>query len=299
MTAEQLHAGWYFLALTRELDGEISPLTLGERALMAVREDDERIQVFDARCPHRGAHLGYGGTRAGVCVVCPFHGKRIALGGSARLSVREHRVLRAGEALFIRLADSPPDDRGFEQAMRDLAERRPLVGAVTRRVSVPTDIVVENAFDVDHFTAVHGVPQITGMEIKPGICGELVIEGEFRTKPPGWTRSTELRSGSRFFARAFSPSVVVTEIGAADASHTVVTGGTPTGAGAIARVAVAVPDDQPGALEPLIVGARRAIEQDVVVWDHLDLSMTPKLDARDRQVLAFRQFCAGFTPVAG
>jgi 3-ketosteroid 9alpha-monooxygenase subunit A len=292
---ERLHGGWYLVALIEELTGEITPLAIGDRALMAIRGDDNHVRVFDARCPHRGADLGYGGKVAGGCVICPFHGKRISLGaGTARLSVGEHRTLQVGEALFVRLGDASHDDRGFERAIRDIAERQTLVGAIVQPVAVPTDIVVENAFDVDHFASVHLVPRVTGMNVSSGPDGELAIEGEFLTKPPQWERSGEATFRSRFYARAFSPSLVITEIGSAGAAHTVITGGTPSPRGSVARVAVAAADGPGPALDALVSGSRVAIEQDVAVWDRLDLSFVPRFDSRDRQVLLFRQFCAGF-----
>jgi 3-ketosteroid 9alpha-monooxygenase subunit A len=297
---ERLHAGWYFLALAEELTGEITPLTVGRRALIAVREDDGRVRAFDARCPHRGAHLGYGGVRAGDCIVCPFHGKRIALGSpKARRSVHEYPTLLVGEALFLRLAPTAVDDHGFEQVMREIGERQRLVGAVCQRVRVPTDVLVEDAFDVDHFARVHLVPRITGMEIKFGPAGELRIEGEFHTNAPKWESAAGGEFASRFFARAFSPSVVVTEIGPADTASTVVTGGTPTAEGAIARVAVGMAGARGEALDALVHGARYAIRQDLAVWDNLDLSAPAKFDSRDRQVLAFRRFCAMFAALDG
>ena len=258
---ERLHSGWYFLALAQELSGEITPLTVGRRALIAVREDERRVRVFDARCPHRGAHLGYGGRRCGDRIVCPFHGKRIALGSAkARLSVREYPTVLAGDALFFRLGAGGTDDHGFARVIREVAQRQRLVGAVVRRVTVPTDVLVENAFDVAHF----------GKEITLGPFGELTVEGELLA--------------NRFLARAFSPSVVVTEIGPADRASTVVTGGTPTYDGAVARVAVGTAGAGPDALDALVHGAVPGARY----------ALKP-----GRQVVAFRRFCAMFPPLDG
>lgn len=32
------------------------------------------LRVFDAFCPHQGAHLGHGGSLDDDCLRCPFHG---------------------------------------------------------------------------------------------------------------------------------------------------------------------------------------------------------------------------------
>jgi 3-ketosteroid 9alpha-monooxygenase subunit A len=294
------HAGWYLLAFDDEIGDRLTPCAVGRKALVAVRDGD-RVRVFDATCPHRGAHLGYGGKLDADAIVCPFHGKRISLGdGSRRWSVREHRVLRAGSAIFVRFSGSPDEDRGFERAMTAIAAARQVVGALTVPIAVPVDLVVENAFDIDHFSAVHMVPRVIDMELRPDAAGALVIEGAFETGALPWEKAVGRTSRSRFLARAFSPSVVVSELGPPEMSHVVVTGAIPTAGGCVARVAIGVCPREPGGpapagiLDPLIAGARHAFDQDIAVWEHLDLDAPQRLDVRDEPVRAFRRFCAGF-----
>jgi 3-ketosteroid 9alpha-monooxygenase subunit A len=303
-----LHGGWYLLALAEELTGEITPVELGDRVLMVIREG-ERLRVFDARCPHRGAHLGYGGRlapgRTGTSVVCPFHGKRIGLGdGTARLCVSEHQSIMAGDALFVRLGADPAEDRGFEQAIKEISAEKRLVGALLRPVRIPPAFVIENAFDVTHFTALHGVDRVTGFGLREDSGGAIAVEGDFWTKvPPTGTSSTAaLADGglrSRFHARAFSPSLVLTELGPPEISHTVITSASPVGDDrCVIRVALGI---RPAAVpaQPLLVASvHRAIDQDVVVWDHLDPAAPARYDRGDLPALAFRQFCAGFAPLA-
>ncbi|MFH8385381.1 Rieske 2Fe-2S domain-containing protein [Kitasatospora sp. NPDC018058] len=305
-----VHDGWYLLAFRSELSDGITPLAIGPRRLIAVREG-ERIRVLDASCPHRGAHLGYGGRREGDCVVCPFHGKRIALGDpSKHWSVAEHRVLEWGDALFVRLSDDPAGDRGFEQAFKGWRDDYPLVAAVSLPVAVAGEYVVENAFDPDHFKAVHGVPGTRGMATRTGEHGELVIEGEFLMQTSPWQEARKLeeirweavRTGRvrwdfkpRFHAQAFSPNVVVTEFGPEAERQVIVTGSVPTAdGGCVARVAIGVRENQRAALPVLLGGSEKALAEDKVVWEHLDHDMTPRYDARDEPVLAFRAFCEDF-----
>ncbi len=313
MTMEQttVHHGWYLLAFRSELTDDITPLAVGGHRLIAVRQGED-VRVLDATCPHRGAHLGFGGRREGDCVVCPFHGKRIALGDPTKhWSVAEHTVLAWGDALFVRLSDDPDGDRGFERAVKGWADTYPLVGAVGLQVDVDPAYVVENAFDPDHFKAVHGVPGTRGMAARPGDSGELVIEGEFLMQTSPWqdarrleeirwqairTRTVRWDYRPRFHARAFSPSVVVTEFGPPEELHVIVTGSVPApGGGCTARVAIGVRTDQQAALPALVGGSRKALEEDKVVWENLDPHAVPRYDARDEPVLAFRAFCADFT----
>jgi hypothetical protein len=293
----ELHGGWFLLALDEELGPGITPLRLGGVNLIAVRDGD-RLRVFEATCPHRGAHLGYGGKLDGECVICPFHGKRIALGDPARRwSVGELRTLRAGAALFARLSGDPGDDRGFEQAIKQAAEDLTFVAAVNQWVPVPAEYVVENAFDAEHFSTVHLVPSVRGMRVRMGEHDELVIEGEFRTKAPPWEKERRLDFASRFVARAYSPHLVVTELGTGDAPYTIITGAVPDGTGCVGRVAIGVRPDRTESLPALVHGAKYAFDQDRVVWDHLDVHATQRLDAADTPVLAFRRFCASFAGV--
>lgn len=301
--------GWYLLRFLDELEVGVNPVDLGGRALMAIRDGDD-VRVFDATCPHRGAHLGFGGALDRDCVVCPFHGKRIRLGGTSRLSVGQHYVVQAGTAVFVRIGDEPQHDRGFEAAIKQAAAQATIVGATTRTTAVPALYVVENAFDIDHFFAVHKVPRASGMDVEYGPAGELHIDGEFRTAASPWVSTVEreqvrqqgIRSGgitydvaSSFSAVAYSPHVVITWFGDGARASAIITGGVPlVGGGCEVRVAIGAPDAQ--VLPMLIAGARKAIGEDIVVWDHLDVTAPQRFDSRDSAVLAFRQFCTGFTP---
>ena len=313
----RLHGGWYLLALAEELTGEVTPVALGDRTLMVIR-DGERLRVFDARCPHRGAHLGYGGRlapgRAGTAMICPFHGKRIGLGaGTARLCVTEHQSIAAGDALFVRLGADPAEDRGFEQAIKEVCAEKQIVGALVRPMRVPPAYVIENAFDVSHFTALHGVDRVTGFGLREDGSGAIAVEGDFWTAvpPTAAPRTAALADGglrSRFYARAVSPSLVLTELGPPEISHTVITSASPTGAcdsagtgavsgGCVIRVALGVRPAAVPAMPMLVSSVRRAIDQDAVVWDHLDPAAPARYDRGDLPALAFRQFCAGFGPL--
>ncbi|MET7618156.1 Rieske 2Fe-2S domain-containing protein [Streptomyces sp. NPDC005408] len=307
-----VHSGWYLLAFRSELDTDVTPLAIGPRRLVAVRDGEDLIRVFDGSCPHRGAHLGYGGKLDGGCLVCPFHGKRIALGDtSKRWSVGEHPVLVAGDAVFVRLSREDADDRGFEARMREWARTHPVVQAVAQPVSADSALVVENAFDADHFTALHKVPKVRGMTVSHGDSGELVIDGDFLMQTSPWqdarakekVRWDSVRTGvvrwdyvPRFHARAFSPGVVVTEFGPAGREHVIITGAVPNadGSGSTARVAIGVRPGQEGELPMLITGSERALAEDAVIWDHLDPDHVPRYDPGDAPVVAYRAFCQGF-----
>jgi phenylpropionate dioxygenase-like ring-hydroxylating dioxygenase large terminal subunit len=51
----------------------VHPYTVCGEELIAYRTARGEVRVFEAHCPHQGAHLGHGGTLKKDCVVCPFH----------------------------------------------------------------------------------------------------------------------------------------------------------------------------------------------------------------------------------
>ena len=59
----------------------MTPGRAAGRDLVVWYDDDER-HIFDAYCPHLGAHFGYGGRVVDGCLVCPFHEWSFAADGS-------------------------------------------------------------------------------------------------------------------------------------------------------------------------------------------------------------------------
>jgi len=69
--------GWFRVAYSHELArGEVTPLAVFGRDLVLFRDEAGTARVFDAHCPHLGAHLGHGGRVEGDGIRCPFHAWR-------------------------------------------------------------------------------------------------------------------------------------------------------------------------------------------------------------------------------
>jgi 3-ketosteroid 9alpha-monooxygenase subunit A len=67
-------ASWYAVAYSDELThGQVLPLDMLGRKLVAFRSEGGVACVLDAYCPHLGAHLGHGGVVVGSRIRCPFH----------------------------------------------------------------------------------------------------------------------------------------------------------------------------------------------------------------------------------
>lgn len=67
--------GWYQVAFSAELEpGAVRPVRFFGEDLVLFRTTDGHAGLFDAYCPHLGAHLGHGGTAQDGCIQCPWHG---------------------------------------------------------------------------------------------------------------------------------------------------------------------------------------------------------------------------------
>jgi 3-ketosteroid 9alpha-monooxygenase subunit A len=67
--------GWFRTCYADELArGDVRRLHRLGRELVAFRDAGGTARVFDAYCPHLGAHLGVGGKVEGDSLRCPFHG---------------------------------------------------------------------------------------------------------------------------------------------------------------------------------------------------------------------------------
>jgi phenylpropionate dioxygenase-like ring-hydroxylating dioxygenase large terminal subunit len=70
---ERFVEGWYWVIPSRKLRvGEVKPVTILGRELVIYRSQDRRAVIFDAYCPHMGAHLAKGKVE-GNDLRCFFH----------------------------------------------------------------------------------------------------------------------------------------------------------------------------------------------------------------------------------
>ncbi len=114
--------GWFQVAWSDEVaPGAGVPLFYFDRHLVAWRDEDGDAHVWDAFCPHLGAHLGVRTRVEGTELVCPLHGWRYDVEGtcidipySDRVNkaarVRTYPVLERNGALFAwyHPTDEPP-----------------------------------------------------------------------------------------------------------------------------------------------------------------------------------------------
>jgi nitrite reductase/ring-hydroxylating ferredoxin subunit len=184
-----LPAGWFQVGWSHELDrGDVRPLRFCGEDLVLCRYDSGEIGLFDAYCPHMGAHIGYGGTTDGETLVCPYHGWRFDRGGcnthvpySDRVNrsacLRLRHVSEVGGAVIVAWyspdGGAPSFDAPDVSALPGLADPGffPVGPDTTRRYdSLPMRVgfVSENTVDMSHFRFVHETPyEANIIELEP------------------------------------------------------------------------------------------------------------------------------------
>lgn len=65
---------WAYLCDSKQLSSKnLSRFTINNEEVVAYIDSNKNVRVFEAHCPHQGAHLGYGGELHDDCISCPFH----------------------------------------------------------------------------------------------------------------------------------------------------------------------------------------------------------------------------------
>ena len=66
---------WAYLDDVKNIrSDEVNTYTVSGEELIAYKDSQGEVHVFEAYCSHQGAHLGYGGKLEHGCIRCPFHG---------------------------------------------------------------------------------------------------------------------------------------------------------------------------------------------------------------------------------
>lgn len=293
--------GWYQVAFEKELVKDITATAIGKTRLILARRP-EGLVAYSADCPHRGAHLAYGGRLDGNSIICPFHQYRVGLGGASRhgFEVRQYPTLVIGGLVFVRL--SQDYENGLTDFMHKLVAENHIVPGFEVRVQAPSELVIENGFDNRHFPAVHGVRNDPQFAVQSGEHGELIVKSLFEVPTSMWVGNQQRQRtvGVPYQATTFSPGLIVVQLGG-DAAYGVITGSTPTADGAaIVRLSLALPMSIHGPTpkaqfyEYLLTYSRQGIEDDRIMWENLVTPFTPKFMAQDAAVIKFHQFCHQF-----
>ncbi len=179
--------GWFGVAASDDLvEGGVRALRYLGRDLVLFRGDDGTARVFDAHCPHLGAHLGVGGRVCGTGIACPFHGWRFdGDGGLAevpgldrppRTAVRAWDVCERNGRIFVwhHAEGHPP---GFDViAYRCGDEDRWTPWRCnTYNVRVHVQDLTENIIDRAHFSTVHDMAPPAEQQFDVAFSGPSMV----------------------------------------------------------------------------------------------------------------------------
>ncbi len=301
--------GWFQLAFEKDLEQPLTPLSFAGRSLMAVRDPEGGVRVFDAVCPHRGASLAHGGRLAGGAVVCPFHAYRIGLGEASPdgFCVREYASVLAGGGLFARLSDRPGPD--FPRALEELGRNHRFFPGFEMTADTTIEVVIENGFDDAHFRSVHGIMNLPSLSVGTGPFGELQGDGHFEIPRSGWYENPQTRAPkltAHYVAHAFSPGTFIAELdGDPPFRYRIMTTAVPLSpTRCTIRLTLILP--APGGVAPeerfvqeLLAYSRDGLDKDCAIWNRLAREHTPHYMSRDEPARAFAQFCRTFDADAG
>jgi|tagenome__1003787_1003787.scaffolds.fasta_scaffold20873927_2 3-ketosteroid 9alpha-monooxygenase subunit A len=294
--------GWFNIAFQHELAETLTPAVIGDRRLVLARTD-QGIRAFNADCPHRGAHLAYGGRLDNDCIVCPFHGYRVGIGEKEHLfRAEEYPTLVIGDLIFVRLSDAY--ENGFSAFMTRLAKDHYVLPGFIMPVKVAAPVVIENAFDALHFPAVHHLK--TDKLTFRSEDGALIVETHYEF--PAGERLKRFNIDyvrSHFIGRAFSPCLIVTQLRSDEFPYTVITATTPLPDGdCVIRLSFLLPIEKfgnPPAQEfcdMMIHASQGGLRDDQLIWEHLSPTAPHNLTAGDRGIVEFQAFCRQFAYAA-
>jgi len=176
--------GWFFVCESDAVKkGQVIPLRYFDHDFIASRDHNGKVQVWDAFCPHLGAHIGYGGkVNKDNCVVCPFHAweyssedgqcvkipynKSNACPKQAKL--RHWHTLEKNYLIMIWWPGAPDGDAGEpEWSMPYVKEAHDSNWHKFRlswRSRVHIQDAAENSLDTAHFGVIHAFDNPTDLE---------------------------------------------------------------------------------------------------------------------------------------
>ena len=173
--------GWYQIAWSHEvMDSSPVPLKYFNKDLVLYRGDSGALHLFDAFCPHLGAHLGFGGTVHGDTIQCPFHGWRYDENGRnceipyadkpSKARIATWQTFETGGIILAWYAadrSAPTWDPHLLPELDHDDTAYPAEGRLTRSwpgVRLKPQFIVENLVDAAHQKFVHGASEVPEIE---------------------------------------------------------------------------------------------------------------------------------------
>jgi nitrite reductase/ring-hydroxylating ferredoxin subunit len=305
--------GWYALCQSSELAaGDVRPLHYFGRELVAFRGLDGAARVFDAHCPHLGAHLGYGGRVEGDGIRCPFHGWRFDGEGCLvevpRLGkqplpaqARSYPVRECNGFVhaWVHGAGAPPSFDVLRYREDEAAWTPWRVNAY--RVRVHVQDMTENILDRSHFWSVHDMAPPASGRFEVRFDGpRMLVDQDIQV-----TAVSEAGVAIRSLSTNCGPGLVAVEVkqGALDLL-TYITQTPIDDEHTDVRLHFSMRRLADEAATRAIAEANDRItndqfRQDVPIWEHKAWLAKPRLTAVDGPVTRYRAWFAQFYSAPG
>lgn len=185
---------WYCVAFSEEVKpGQILPKKFVGREVVLFRTKKGEAALFDAYCPHMGAHFGHGGKVMDETIWCPFHGFRFDTEGKCThtgYGTRPSPKCKAAawttvevHGLILAWYDSEGRPPRWEIPHIDMAGWGPLKTHQWTLASHPQE-TTENSVDIGHLVIVHGYDAVDVIE-------PLATEGPYLTATYTMTRKAD------------------------------------------------------------------------------------------------------------
>ena len=321
--------GWYFIASRRELRkaGLIQKTWMGEN-IVAWCDEDGRVCVADAYCPHLGADMspGAGGRICAGRLVCPFHGYEYDATGQCVATpyadpprTAKLRVFETQEVLGLVFAWWGIGGRGPQWSLpADLTDEGDWCDFSIKTLRFPghPQETTENSVDLGHLRYVHGYGSVDRI-------GKVQVDGprlesrwSFRSvrKVAGVVDLTfDISASAHIFGLGYSfVEIHERSIGMDLRLWVLATpvDGTLIDLSLVSQVReirkpkrwIAGLRFLPTRLRAPVINRFMAAQQygdvmqDVVIWENKQYRSRPRLCRSDGEIMPYRAYCAQFYP---
>lgn len=301
--------GWYAVARGAEIAaGDLERVHYFGQELVVFRTEAGEPAVFDAYCPHLGAHFGHGGRVEGERLRCPFHGWAFSTAGICKEIPYAKRIPSNANAGKL-----PTLERnGFIFVWWDPSGRTPwyeipeIEEVADADWSAPDwyewtvkahgQELGENGVDQAHFHFVHGTQNVPTTEAEEeGAYRHAFSPIEMKTPRGEVSGGIDSRqAGMGFAATRFTGICETLELATTtpiDAEHVHVR---------YAFIQPKVDGEDPvgGVAGAIIRDIVKQMNEDVPIWENKSYLARPALCDGDGPIADFRRWCTQFYPSA-
>lgn len=279
------------------------------RDLVLFRAEDGRARVFDAHCPHLGAHLGVGGRVVKNGIRCPFHGWCFdgegavaeVPGLAARLPsarLRGYPVSESNGMVFAYYDQAGREPEWEVPVLRD--DAREWTDWRTSSYTVRTHVqdMAENILDRAHFTNVHDMEPPADRRFDVRFVGPRMIVEQTMRMASGPSKGVEILAKTT----NCGPGMSFVEVSLGEIATLALVAHTPIDEEMVAldlsfcleRLEDETVTRRIQEVNAEIVNGQ--FRQDIAIWEHKAYRERPMLTAADGPILEYRRWYRQFYP---